>query len=318
MLAEPAASSPPPSSSAATQSPFGATLKKTPGSTASGAVGSPPASFPANAVGLPFSTTLKETPNSAVLREGSARPDEKRDWGEMNGASPFAVKLRSTGKSKPTADMKLAAAAAASAASPGFLEHYMRVIDASCQISREFNDVLYKTRQDGAGAPERAVVFEARAAEDTAETVGRAAAVSAEGVVADAPDASEPVGEQALPEEEEALQTTATAMKESESELSEDARAVPTFADALAPVSSYERRLAGLSGMIQGKERDNLLALTSSALTQQPGPGTAPTSSSSNSGLICIYTYTLSTSALKSVSVCKQIRKYICTKRIHT
>jgi hypothetical protein len=76
----------------------------------------------------------------------------------------------------------------------------MRVIDASCQISREFNDVVYKTRPDGAGASE-------------------------------------------------ALQTTATAMKESESELSEDARAVPTFADALAPVSSYERRLAGLSLM---------------------------------------------------------------------
>jgi len=269
LLAEPAASSPPPSSAAATLSPFGATLKKTPGSTASGAVGSPPASSPANAVGSPFSTTLKKTPNSAVLQEGSARPDEKRDLGEMNGASLFAVKLRSTGKSKPTADMKLAAAAAspASPASPGFLEHYkhyMRVIDASCQISREFNDVVYKTRPDGAGASE-------------------------------------------------ALQTTATAMKESESELSEDARAVPTFADALAPVSSYERRLAGLSGMIQGKERDNLLALTSSALAQQPGPGTAPTSSSSNSGFICIYTYTLSTSALKSVCVCKQIRKYICT-----
>jgi hypothetical protein len=262
-------------------------------------------------MGSPFSTTLKKTPNSAVLREGSARPDEKRDLGKMNGASPFAVKLRSTGKSKPTADMKLVGAAA-SPASPGFLEHYMRVIDASCQISREFDDVVYKTRPDGAGTSEQGVVFEApAAAEDTAETVGRAAVVSAEGVAVDAPDASEPVGEQSLPEEVEALQTTATAMKESE--VSEDARAVPTFADALAPVSSYERRLAGLSGIIKGKERDNLLALTSSALTQQPGPGTAPTSSSSNSGLICIYTYTLSTSALKSVCVCKQIRKYICT-----
>ena len=192
----------------------------------------------------------------------------------------------------------------------------MRVIDASCQISREFDDVVYKTRPDGAGTSEQGVVFEApAAAEDTAETVGRAAVVSAEGVAVDAPDASEPVGEQSLPEEVEALQTTATAMKESE--VSEDARAVPTFADALAPVSSYERRLAGLSGIIQGKERDNLLALTSSALTQQPGPGTAPTSSSSNSGLICIYTYTLSTSALKSVCVCKYANTYVHNGYIH-